>query len=501
MRISFRVIGACVVMMLLFALLLSLPAAQSQSDSPACTSLVEQALTSLAQNCAGADGNSACYGFGGVEASFAYDSAASSFDVAGSQVDLSAIQSLHTMGLNVDAEQWGIAMMNVPANVPRALSAQGLRFILLGDVEVENAVAPEDVFAPADAIDVTSVVGANLRASASTEGKVIGNAPVGATLQVDGLSADGAWLRVLQPDSVAWISKQVVAVPSGSSLDTLPVIRPTSRTLMQTFYLRTATDDSACSAAPPSMLVIQGPPNVPATITVNGADIRISSTIVLRVLPENIMQLIAISGGAHSGGVSVPPGFTMTVQLDAEGTGLAGLWTGLRPITPEERAALTPLEALPTNLLAYAIKIPTAAEVAAIQASLSGGATASGAAAGKVDCRRLRLTHPLDAVQAGQGPWYWDGAPGATEYRINFFSGGSPVASFTTGGQNTTYTVDSSGFGGSVSWNVEALYNGQVACSTPQITVQLIASAQPVGGNTGPTAPLPTPTKCGWKGC
>jgi hypothetical protein len=60
--------------------------------------------------------------------------------------------------------------------------------------------------------------------------------------------------------------------------------------------------------------------------------------------------------------------------------------------------------------------------------------------------------------------------------------------------------VDTGGFGDSVSWNVEALYNGQLACSTAQISVALLPGAQPVG-NTGPSQPLPTPTKCGWQGC
>jgi hypothetical protein len=103
---------------------------------------------------------------------------------------------------------------------------------------------------------------------------------------------------------------------------------------MQAIHLRTGTADSGCSAAPPSMLVVQGPQNIPATINVNGADIRIGSTIAVRILPGNIMQLFVISGGAHVGGISVPAGFTLTVQLNEDGTELAGLWTGLRPILP-----------------------------------------------------------------------------------------------------------------------------------------------------------------------
>jgi hypothetical protein len=122
-------------------LLLSLPTVQSQSETPACAELVKSALSSLDSTCAGADGNSACYGFGAVEAAFADGAAADSFSQPGNQVSLAEIKSLHALALNTDSNQWGIAVMNVQANVPRTLSAQGLRFILLGDAEIENGSA------------------------------------------------------------------------------------------------------------------------------------------------------------------------------------------------------------------------------------------------------------------------------------------------------------------------------------------------------------------------
>jgi LysM repeat protein len=91
-----------------------------------------------------------------------------------------------------------------------------------------------------------------------------------------------------------------------------------------------------------------------------------------------------------------------------------------------------------------------------------------------VDCSKFRATSPLDGLPYGMATFYWDGAPGATGYRVNIFNqdekGGALVGSFAAQGTNTNLTADLSiesvGYGFSFAWEVQALYNGQVACTS-----------------------------------
>jgi hypothetical protein len=490
-----------VVLVVLFSLH-SLPV--FQGDTAACAALVQKAFDSLKTNCSSADGNTACFGFGGVTASLANSADQSKFSQPGNTVSLADLKSLQTSPFDASKGQWGVALMNVPGSVPLAVSDKGLRFILLGDVQIDNMVPQDQVFQPAHPITVKPLVGANLRVSPSPDGKVIANAPGGTALQADGLSTDGAWVRVINQGSPVWISRQVVAA-SGGNLTDLPVIKSSSRTMMQAIHLKTSTAASDCASAPPSMLLVQGPENVPATITVNGADIRISSTIALRLLPDNQMQLFVLSGGAQVGGVTVPAGFTIAIQLNADGTDLDGSWTGLRPITEDERQFLTTLETIPPDgLLHYGIQIPSAGDVAALQAQVAASGkqgSASGSAVSGVDCQRFRPTSPLGGVARGDNNFYWDPAPGATSYQVNLYRDtGALVNSFQVPGYTTTVAINAVGVpGNTVTWEVQAFLNGQLACTTAPVTMPLVAAPQAVNNNNnnngGQVAP---PPKCSW---
>ncbi len=485
---------------LLFLLTAGVVIAAAQTDT--CDVLVRQAFAAL-NECAAAPGGSACFG------ADAEMSGSGSFAEAGDVISLADFTSIHTMPLDLNAEQWGIAALNVPANVPLSLSEQGVKFFLLGDVEVENAVDPASAFVPAPSIKVTALVAANIRSAPSTEARVVANAPTGTELTADGLSADNAWLRVLIEDGVAWISRQVVAPADGADIDSLPVIGPNTWTLMQSIFLRTGESASDCAGAPPSVLLAQAPGGLNAGIAVNGVDIRFNSAIALRVLPDNIMQLFVLSGTANMSGVSVPTGFTLNIPLDDDGQQPSGAATGLRPITDEERTLLTPLTAGFSGDLLYAeLSVPSQEEVSAILASLNGasaagGTASSGPAAGQADCARFKPTSPLDGLAFGPTPFYWDAAPGATSYRINIFGqDGGLRAAIDATTTSTTYTFDTGGnIGGGdlFSWNVEALVNGEVACTSGRVTVprQLQGQAVGTGNNNGGQA------QCSWNdpGC
>lgn len=478
-------------------LVLSPLAGLAQSDAGTCPALVEQALSELGQNCDLLDRNSACYGYNRVDATFHQSETEDFFSKPADRSRLTNLETIATAPLDVNEEFWGIAVLNVQANVPNTLPGQAVTYILLGDVEVENAVAPEDAVTVTEPITITSAIAANVRSAPTTNANVIGSVPPGTELSADGLSADGNWLRVLYKSGPGWMSREVIQ--TGADVNTLPVISRESRSPMQSFYFTTGVGDPACNAAPPSLLVVQGPDNVRVDITANGADITIGSTIALMILPGNQLQLVVISGEAKLGDVTVPAGFKITAPLSDDGKTVTGPWTNLEPLTQADLDLLQPLENLPVNLLHYAIVLPTLEDIQAFinaflqsTTSTSAGGGAQGPAAGQANCANFRPTSPLDGLPFGMTTFYWDIAPGATSYQVIVFNDqGAAVGSFTTDGSNSSLVGDTSGLGGgfTFSWQVTALVNGQVACTSAPVTMFREAPPPP---QEPPPAPMQT---------
>jgi hypothetical protein len=404
----------------------------------------------------------------------------------GDIASLSGIESISTAPLDPTSEQWGIALLNVQANVPTALEGQGVRFLLLGDVEIENAVAPENAMEVSEPISVTTLVGANLRRGASTDSQVVASVPAGTELQADGLSRDEQWLRVFHEGTVAWVSRSVLAI--NDPLDNLPVWGGDSRTMMQDFLFRTGNGLAACEGALPALLIIQGPENIPVSLRINGVDIRLDSTMALWITPDNEMRVLVLEGAAQIGNLSIPEGFTAKAPLSEDGHSVIGSWES-RAMTPDERAILMPLENLPIEPLNNPINIPSEDDVRQTLAALSAsniGEAQVGPASGAADCSRFRPTSPLGGIAFGTTTFYWDAALGADNYRVNIYNNtGAPVGSFTTNSANTALSVDTSaagiGDGFDFTWEVEALVNNQVACTTSRVPVLREAGTTTVG--------------------
>ena len=479
---SSKSLGILFTLSVLGLLLIVAPSAgMAQTDAGACPMLVNQALTQLGQNCDLLDRNSACYGYNRVDATFTQAEAQDFFSTPADRTSLDNLQTIETVPLDVEQDFWGIAVLNVQANVPNTLPGQAVTFILLGDVQVENAVSPEDVVQPAEPINITVIVAANIRSAATATANLIGSVPVGTQLPADGLSPDGQWLRILFNSGPGWISRELVDL--STDVSSLPVIDKESRTPMQAFYFTTGFGDPSCNEAPPSLLVVQGPNNVSVDINANGADITIGSTIALMILPGNQLQLIVISGEAKLGDIVVPAGFKITAPLSDDNQTVIGPWQDFAPLTQEDLDSLQGLENLPANILHYPINLPTLADIQALlnafnqtsnTSSNSGSSTTNGPAAGQADCSAFKPTSPLNGLPYGPTTFYWDAAPGATSYQVNVFNdSGSQVASFATDSSNTNLTGDLSnvGNGFTFSWQVVALVDGQVACSSSPISM------------------------------
>lgn len=475
-----------------FLLILAVHAGMAQGDE--CPALVQQALDQLGQNCNALDRNSACYGYNRVDATFTEVVEDTFFSQPADRSELTQLQTVETAPLDLSEEFWGIAVLNVQANIPNTLPGQAVTFILLGDVAVDNAVAPEDALQAAAPVSVTTLVGSNIRSGASRNANVIGSVPTGTTLDADALSTDGQWLRILFESGPGWISREVIQ--AAGDLSTLPTIDREARTPMQAFYFRTGIGDPSCTTAP-SLLVVQGPKDVKVNLSANGADVTIGSTIVLRSLENGFVQLMVVDGEAQLGNIVVPQGFSVKAKLSEDGKTVIGDWTDFSPLSPEELELLGTLEDLPPNLLHYPIQLPTLEEIQQAllffsQTSTVGGAS-NGPAAGQANCSNFKPTSPLGGLPYGPTTFYWDGAPGATSYIVNLYDeSGALKASFETAAPNTNLVGDTSGLGGgfSFSWEVIALVNGQVACTTSRATMLREAAPAPPQATSEPIGPV-----------
>lgn len=97
----------------------------------------------------------------------------------------------------------------------------------------------------------------------------------------------------------------------------------------------------------------------------------------------------------------------------------------------------------------------------------------------QVDCTRFRATHPTSGFTFDRQDFFWDGAPGATSYRVLIFNAdlrpGAQVAAVDVPGVVTTTSIPVGepfiGPGFRFSYRIDALVADTVVCSTPLLTM------------------------------
>lgn len=475
-------------LLLVAVVLLASSPAPAQDNSGTCPALVQRALDELGRSCSVLDRNSACYGFNRVDATFRQVMEAGFFSAPADRAGLEHFVRISTAPLDTERDYWGIALMNVQANVPGSLPGQAVIFLLMGDTEVENAVDPADTYVPAEPIAVKVIADTGLRSGPATTANLVDQAAAGQTLQADARSSDDAWLRVVTTFGPAWVSR--AALDPLFDLERLPVVTEESRTPMQAFFFRTAFTDLECVQAP-SLLALQSPRGIKVDLTVNGANIQMGSRAILRTLPPgDVLEIITVSGavtlepGTPNERV-ISAGTKARARLNAEGGVILTSFSFPEPISPDDAAAIATVDAAFTAIGLHDEEttpnrptLPLATIITAVPPPPPA-----------VDCRPFRATSPLDGLPYGIGTFYWDAAPGADGYRVVVI-GESGAQVFTADAGQTNVSADLSvggiGHGFSFTWYVEALRGGAVVCSTPPVT--LFREAPP------PDNPPPQPT-------
>lgn len=454
-----------------------------------CPALVTRALDAMGENCGSMTRNSACYGYNLVGASFVTEVEDDFFTVPADQAPLNEIEALTTSAMSLDEDRWGVAVMSLQANIPDTLPGQAVTFVLMGDVEVENAVDPDTAFSTVDALTVTSRRIANIRSAGSLNANVIGAVGVGETLQADGLSIDGEWLRIVYQDVIGWIFRDLVT--TEADLDSLPVITDATRSPMQSFYLRTGIGQVACEEAPADSLVIQGPEHLTVNFTVNGADVTLGSTAAFRILPPgDTMEVTVLDGKVTIGGVEVMQGYKTTLCLsEPEDRGLDGSPNDREvscgasdpvPLDEAEQEGWCALGDVPENLLNYQIPIECGEGILFPTPTPTRVPSGDSQRPTNPSCAGLQPTSPLSDVPSSATTFYWDGIPSATSYVVVIQDGGgSTLQHIGSNGANTSVGVSDLVEGSQITWYVEAYAGDDLICTSGAVTIPVLGSQEP----------------------
>lgn len=263
----------------------------SQAD---CPLVVTQALAAIDDNCQELGRNTACYGYHLVEADF-FDGAAVSFDAPSDRADLISLRSLRTAALDEVSQHWGVALMHLQADVPELSPGQAVTFIVMGDASIENRVPPDQARQAGPPITVTLAADTTARARPSIESDTLLDAVSGSAWPADAISPDGDWVRLWVGTDISdtgWVPRSAVA---GDQVTNLAVVDPDAFAPMQAFYFTTGIGAPRCREAPDS-ITIRSPRDSFVTLNINGADVRIGSTITLRSSASDAAVFTVLEG-------------------------------------------------------------------------------------------------------------------------------------------------------------------------------------------------------------
>jgi hypothetical protein len=319
-----------------------------------CPTLVAAALDTAQTACETTRRNQACYGNVLIDATAREDAADFTFEAAGDTAEVAAIDTLRLSSFNLDDEAWGVALMQVQANLPDDV-LENVTFLLFGNVDISNAAE-----VPVE-LPLNVVKGVNVRLRPG-EGAVIGSVKSGDSITTTGQFTNKAgerWLRIQfadHKDGTGWVIDWSVE----GDFSTLPVVEAGAPSFgpMQAFLFQSGVDDRPCQEAPDSGILIQTPEGVgEISLLVNEVNIQLGSTAYLQAQPNGVLSVAVVEGQARvtAFGVTqlVPAGSQVLIPLDAAGVASAA---PPRPV-PYNFASLS---SLPISLLTRQIDIAPA---------------------------------------------------------------------------------------------------------------------------------------------
>ncbi|NWF70763.1 MAG: SH3 domain-containing protein [Chloroflexi bacterium] len=320
-------------------ILLALWPVNAQSDH--CPALVATALANVDALCAETGRNQACYGNLRLDAQAQPDTALQ-FAAPG---DIADIASLTLSGMDASVPQWGIAFLQLQANLPDTLPGQNITMLLFGDTALTPAPPLAEV-----TLTVAGSENIRVRARPDSQSDVLEVLPGGAAVTANGRTADGDWLRLALADGrIGWAAAFLFV--STDEINTLAVVGADDAVYapLQAFYFRSGLGDAPCAAAPRDGMLIQTPEGAGSvTLLLNNVRITFGSTAYVQS-PGDTMTVHLLEGQAQisalAGAQDMLPGTSVSVALDENGVAAAAPQAPV-PYTPDEWGTL-PLDTLP----------------------------------------------------------------------------------------------------------------------------------------------------------
>ena len=363
-----------------FLLLILIAFSSAAAQNEVCTAFIQEALAIVAEACATTGRNQACYGNIELAATPRESAPAFTFEQPGDLINIADMETLRLSALDSDENTWGVALMQLQANLPDTLPGQNVTFLLFGDVEIENAVEPS---APLTTLEASSTGAINVRSAPSTEASIAGSLANGETVMVNGRNADSTWIRIVIPesDSLGWVRADLATLQGDVS--TLAVVEADDLeipyTPMQAFYFRSGITGIRCTEAPPDGILIQTPEGAAEiTLRANDVTIQLGSTAYLSAQPGDSMVVSVLEGEgevtADGSTVIVPEGAYTEIPMTDDLTP-AGAPSQPQPYDETDLQTL-PIQVLPQEIV---IAPPAAAEALVEAETLTGtGGSAGG---------------------------------------------------------------------------------------------------------------------------
>lgn len=266
-----------------------------------CSEIVQRAWDNLDTLCDDTNRNQACYGHMLLDAQPQPDVIRFAFEQEGEKVDVADLQSLRLSTMDLVSGNWGVALMQIKANLPATLSDQNVSLLLFGDVEIENA---GEELSSVEVTPASPVNTLNIRYRPSTQAAIVGHIAPGESMVANGQLENGSWVRVELPDrSISgWLYAPLITSVDDKPLDTLQVVdtETTNYGPMQAFYFQSGGQDSQCAEAPNSGILIQTPEGVAeVTLLINEVDIQLGSTVYFQSELGGEMTVSVVEGKAR----------------------------------------------------------------------------------------------------------------------------------------------------------------------------------------------------------
>jgi hypothetical protein len=115
----------------------NLTATAIAAENASCQVLIEKAIQASGQYCDQIGPNKACYGNTTIKADLV-SQATERFSERGDVVDINQLQRLSAAPLNLINNEWGIAIFNVMANLPRSLPGQTVKIVVFGNTRLDK---------------------------------------------------------------------------------------------------------------------------------------------------------------------------------------------------------------------------------------------------------------------------------------------------------------------------------------------------------------------------